>query len=434
MGPHSGLSYDGPQPPRFYTLAFDAAPGCTCKRQHAAASHTCARCGRYQVGNRPQQRNICTSQCKYVSARQAHFHAFLDSHIVFLFPSGMSITQPDYTSNNSAVVVRPHLPLKRDEVRILVLYPGHFDDVLQAHLQPASLSSTGDYEAISYVWGKSTQEREIHLNSVPFGITSSLHSALWAFRHTTEARRLWADAICINQEDLLERNEQVDKMGRVYSQAKSVLIWLGEGSLPGATALWMTGILHDASKLPEMQRDTFRRFLNPGLVVRETLDAYFARRADLFLYKFSCPCCSDCVWAHPPSLQGAMDAMSELWGNRWFYRLWVLQEASLGQQCLFYYGQYCASFEQVSSASDMWDALYLPPETTDLVAATPLWTHSHISGMIKTIHHWRNSSYHSSLQHFLDTFDFARTSLACSKIQDFVWTQGIAIPRSAAKS
>ncbi|KAI6875880.1 hypothetical protein KC323_g44 [Hortaea werneckii] len=252
----------------------------------------------------------------------------------------MAITQPEYKSKNSAVFIRSHLPLKRNEIRILVLHPGSFEDVLRADLQPASLRSAGDYEAISYVWGKSTREREIYLNSVPFRITSSLHSALRAFRHTTEARRLWADAICINQEDLSERNEQVDTMGRIYSQAKRVLIWLGESSLPGAIALWMTGILHEASKLPEMRRDTFRRFLNPGLVrICSVTDS---------------------------NARGAMDAMSELWGSRWFYRLWVLQEASLGQQCLFHYGQYCASFEQVSSACDMWDALYLPVETTDL--------------------------------------------------------------------
>ncbi|KAI6875879.1 hypothetical protein KC323_g43 [Hortaea werneckii] len=37
--------------PWFYALAFEVAPGCTCKRQYAAASHVCARCGRYKVAH-----------------------------------------------------------------------------------------------------------------------------------------------------------------------------------------------------------------------------------------------------------------------------------------------------------------------------------------------------------------------------------------------
>lgn len=39
------------------------------------------------------------------------------------------------------------------------------------------------------------------------------------------------DAICINQEDILERSEQVAKMGLIYEKASSVLVWLGPLSL-----------------------------------------------------------------------------------------------------------------------------------------------------------------------------------------------------------
>ncbi|KAF2830838.1 HET-domain-containing protein, partial [Ophiobolus disseminans] len=39
--------------------------------------------------------------------------------------------------------------------------------------------------------------------------------------------RLWIDAICINQSDLLERNHQVAQMRDVYTKAESVIAWLG---------------------------------------------------------------------------------------------------------------------------------------------------------------------------------------------------------------
>lgn len=48
------------------------------------------------------------------------------------------------------------------------------------------------------------------------------------FRHESEPITLWADAICINQRDDVEKSLQVAQMGRVYSAAESVIVWLGE--------------------------------------------------------------------------------------------------------------------------------------------------------------------------------------------------------------
>ncbi|OOF91498.1 hypothetical protein ASPCADRAFT_9426 [Aspergillus carbonarius ITEM 5010] len=38
---------------------------------------------------------------------------------------------------------------------------------------------------------------------------------------------LWVDALCINQDDLMERKEQVTLMSRIYTKATMVLVWLG---------------------------------------------------------------------------------------------------------------------------------------------------------------------------------------------------------------
>ncbi|KAJ3481831.1 hypothetical protein NLG97_g7721 [Lecanicillium saksenae] len=40
-------------------------------------------------------------------------------------------------------------------------------------------------------------------------------------------RRLWADQVCINQDDIEERGQQVDLMNNVYRSARRVLVWLG---------------------------------------------------------------------------------------------------------------------------------------------------------------------------------------------------------------
>ena len=39
---------------------------------------------------------------------------------------------------------------------------------------------------------------------------------------------LWLDALCINQEDLRERNHQVGLMRSIYINTDNVLLWLGE--------------------------------------------------------------------------------------------------------------------------------------------------------------------------------------------------------------
>ena len=42
-----------------------------------------------------------------------------------------------------------------------------------------------------------------------------------------QERVIWIDAVCINQLDIVERNQQVQLMGWIYSHASSVTIWLG---------------------------------------------------------------------------------------------------------------------------------------------------------------------------------------------------------------
>jgi hypothetical protein len=41
---------------------------------------------------------------------------------------------------------------------------------------------------------------------------------------------LWIDAICINQNNVAEKNIQVQPMVQIYRQASSVLVWLGEST------------------------------------------------------------------------------------------------------------------------------------------------------------------------------------------------------------
>ncbi|KAE8446189.1 hypothetical protein EG329_012414 [Mollisiaceae sp. DMI_Dod_QoI] len=125
------------------------------------------------------------------------------------------------------------LNLALREIRLLSLLPGDFADVIHCQLSVVSLDEDPAYEALSYVWGDARQKLPIILNGENFIITKNLESALRYLRDEHFPRHLWVDAICINQNDIMERAQQVGLMDAIYSKTKEVLIWLGreqEGS------------------------------------------------------------------------------------------------------------------------------------------------------------------------------------------------------------
>jgi hypothetical protein len=66
------------------------------------------------------------------------------------------------------------------------------------------------------------------LDGTPYCIKKNLECALRYLRSKESPRVLWVDAICINQNDLDEKSEQVPRMGEIYSRATKVYAWLGE--------------------------------------------------------------------------------------------------------------------------------------------------------------------------------------------------------------
>ena len=84
------------------------------------------------------------------------------------------------------------------------------------------------YEAVSYTWGSKDDPAEIQLDGHPVIIRRNLYQGLLRLRHATSIRYLWVDAISISQDDLDEKAAQVQMIGKVFSLAEGVLIWLGE--------------------------------------------------------------------------------------------------------------------------------------------------------------------------------------------------------------
>lgn len=143
----------------------------------------------------------------------------------------MTSFQEHSTREEQGVSTSPYVPLNpsHHEIRLASLASGHFEDpiVIDLHIRRLSEDAEPDYEALSYVWGQKPCVQQAIVNDRPVPVTTNLGSALRHLRSTTKSRVMWIDALCIDQENVLERSSQVQMMDRIYSTARTVLIWLG---------------------------------------------------------------------------------------------------------------------------------------------------------------------------------------------------------------
>ncbi|KAF2998776.1 hypothetical protein E8E14_006221 [Neopestalotiopsis sp. 37M] len=207
------------------------------------------------------------------------------------------------------------LDMEKPACRLLKLEGGTGE--LRCHIFQAYLSShnnTSDdkihdetmlipYEALSYCWGSNDLTKAIRVNGKILLITSNLFHALGYLRFADRDRLLWIDAICIDQRNVLERGHQVDLMGRLYSQADEVLIWLGNiGDRTGALL----------SMLKAFEA-------NVPLEAKRQWKTEDIRYRDLWN-----------VLQHS-SLENEDSLQSKLQGlmrNPWFSRVWIIQEVA----------------------------------------------------------------------------------------------------------
>jgi Heterokaryon incompatibility protein (HET) len=132
--------------------------------------------------------------------------------------SGGTYASPPYTL----------LPPTTFTIRILILLPGNFNDDIRGFLVAIPLDSKPEYMALSYVWGDAKDTVPIFLNGQEVFVTKNLASALRQLRDPTGLYKIWADALCINQTDAIEKSSQVAQMGKIYQNAAEVIVWLGQ--------------------------------------------------------------------------------------------------------------------------------------------------------------------------------------------------------------
>ncbi|KAH8892325.1 hypothetical protein GQ53DRAFT_864260 [Thozetella sp. PMI_491] len=266
----------------------------------------------------------------------------------------------------------PYKPLNLPhETRILTVMPGSGNDQLICSLSHLQINSPGDYDALSYCWSKSisnpppidfnkeypvalsgegiNEVRQVKLcdglddpilgglyirlggvlppeealcDGMSIKIGGELSRALRRMREEKEPLRIWVDALCINQDDVQERNEHVKMMDTIYARAENVRVWLGEEiGLEMAAAMAFSKIsaaLSDAYVPDQDLADTARRFRD-----------------------------------HPDFNNIPWRELGDFLRRAWFERSWIIQEIVNAKSVTVHTG--CLSFP--------WDSIYFPIAT-----------------------------------------------------------------------
>lgn len=155
-------------------------------------------------------------------------------------------------------------PLSLPNIRLVTISSSLRDGTIELFLSEAPLNEELEFHVLSYVWGDAANKRTVIINDQKLDITVNLYDFLETTRtqegsflahhahsdylqsytsgseHTTGSSEesqstdlvnvpvyWWIDAICINQDDIDEKNKQVPRMGDIYSMASRVWVWAG---------------------------------------------------------------------------------------------------------------------------------------------------------------------------------------------------------------
>ena len=223
---------------------------------------------------------------------------------------------------------------RKATIRLLRIKSANFrKDVVECEILDMCLDDHPVFDALSYFWGPPDFDYQIICNGTLKSITRTLNSALKRFRQDTyrgERPLLWADALCINQEDKSELNAQLKFMHRIYSEAAVVDVDLGE-----ANVSWYPGY----------------NLLTKLSFIAESLGSE-SRRTPRELYK---------RYGLPDHMNN--DWLAFLWvsSRPWFSRTWTIQEIILAKNAMVRFGEFTFSWKSLYQSTKLIQRLEMQP-------------------------------------------------------------------------
>jgi hypothetical protein len=264
--------------------------------------------------------------------------------------------------------------LRPDQIRLLSLDRGFSQPAgwLCCDMQVVSLTESDvHYDTLSYAWGDSSH-REKHLlcNGLPVAITDSLSAALRHIWSKWPTKTIWVDALCINQADVFERNQQVTMMGRIYKRAENVVVWLGDEGEDAV--LWPgSGGENSAHTWPWIEHERWnfqddnqlplpgqfiggKRKYRAGIGSSVPLDLNLLQRASA---EQASRASLKATATEIMKFLAYKEALTYMLSRPWFHRAWTFQEIAVAQNAVICCGAYDVQFAVFSRALKQLDSL-----------------------------------------------------------------------------
>lgn len=250
-------------------------------------------------------------------------------------------------------------------------YPGDLNlmmDPIRCSLIVRDLEDDPIYDALSYTWGdpctvyldrywdsnrdQSASKKawdakpvDIFVDGQPVSVGVSLYTALQSARGVWHKQvrngldemdpaklsdAIWADAICINQEDLAEKSAQVRLMSRIYQRAQNVMAWLGAQDSMSIKAIVSLGTLSDAfdrDAVDEKAIDGNGKYAGVddfGIAKWAGYDIKSSKTYDTL----GIPVISEDTWI----------GIYAIMNRSWFKRAWIIQEICFARNPVFLCG------------------------------------------------------------------------------------------------
>ncbi|KAI4863988.1 HET domain-containing protein [Hypoxylon rubiginosum] len=226
--------------------------------------------------------------------------------------------------------------LANESIRLLRLHNNPTPNYVGT-LEDVKLDEAPSYYALSHCWGVRHQNVPIGIGDFTLDVTVDLAAGIQQLKKfvanesgmNTGVKYVWIDRICINQDDIEERESQVQLMGKIYSESIRTLIWLGidRGTCSGAWPL--------IDRIYGVLKAEFPR-------TSCLADIPLALYSDQSHVVSGLPSWDSDSWVH-------LKTLLEL---PWFTRIWVVQEVALSSQDpLILHGEHIYQWDRLGWAA-----------------------------------------------------------------------------------
>ncbi|CAF3591358.1 unnamed protein product [Fusarium graminearum] len=283
-----------------------------------------------------------------------------------------------------------YTPLNKRQIRVLELSPGSRETdqlrgkLLVKHLEelpPCRKPFSSDvaelidltkhvcFEAISYVWGEASFTECLVTPGGFIRITPSLASILRRVRHHEESRLYWVDGLCINQNDISEKEIQVPLMGVIYASAVRVLCDVCDEN-------------ENINRLLDAMQRYWKKNIRRGFELAQGRSMILSKETTAAIMGVRLPTQEEADEIEGFEAENWTEEFLEFICLPWFHRLWILQEFVLGRDVTIIFGRrhlpwgelWAGTAAGYSGSSLPWDSMELakPENVTKLTSLSSI--------------------------------------------------------------